>query len=160
MNTQFEEALALRKAKQYEASRTILTTMLEEEALKAKAHLQIAWSYDNEGKEREAVAHYEAALKGPISENERFDAVFGLASTLRSLGNYHEALKYFEQTKHDFPDLIEVQPFHAMCLHNLGRHQEAMAMLLELLLQTTSSTQIQAYQRAIRLYAENLDKQW
>lgn len=47
-----------------------------------------------------------------------------------------------------------------MCLYNLGRHKEAIALLLELLVSTTNDESIKAYQQAILLYAKDLDKRW
>jgi tetratricopeptide (TPR) repeat protein len=66
-------------------------------------------------------------------------------------------LRYFESALSEYPNAIEVQPFYAMCLHNLGRHKEATALLLKLLLATTNSEAIKGYQRAISLYADDLD---
>ncbi|ELI6425502.1 tetratricopeptide repeat protein [Vibrio harveyi] len=160
METIIKQAIELRKEAKYQASRALLTTLLDDEHCAAKAHLQIAWSYDNEGKEREAIGHYLSALSGTLSSVERFDALFGLASTYRSLGEYSEALSYFEQTLDEYPNAIEVQPFYAMCLYNVGRHKEATSLLLELLVSTTNSDAIREYQRAISLYARDLDKTW
>ncbi|GAB2647968.1 tetratricopeptide repeat protein [Vibrio panuliri] len=158
METIIKQAIALRKEAKYQESRALLTALLDNESYYAKAHLQIAWSYDNEGKEQEAVNHYLSSLSGLLSLAERFDALFGLASTYRSLGMYSEALGYFEQTLNEYPNCIEVQPFYAMCLYNLGRHKEATSLLLELLVSTTNSSAIKEYQRAISLYAQDLDK--
>jgi len=47
-----------------------------------------------------------------------------------------------------------------MCLYNLGRHKEATSFLLELLVSTTNSEAIKAYQSAISLYAKDLDRTW
>jgi len=160
MEAVLQQAIALRKQANYQASRDLLITLLSDRQYAAKAHLHIAWSYDNEGKEQQAIEHYLASLCGPISSTERFDALFGLASTYRSLGEYQQALSYFEQTISEYPDSIEVQPFYAMCLYNLGRHKEATALLLKLLVSTTNSEDIKQYQRAITLYAEDLDRTW
>ncbi|WP_330472033.1 tetratricopeptide repeat protein [Vibrio harveyi] len=160
METIIKQAIELRKEAKYQASRALLTTLVDDERFAAKAHLQIAWSYDSEGKEREAIGHYLSALSGTLSSVERFDALFGLASTYRSLGEYSEALSYFEQTLDEYPNAIEVQPFYAMCLYNVGRHKEATSLLLELLVSTTNSDAIREYQRAISLYARDLDKTW
>ncbi|MGF1841637.1 hypothetical protein L4C39_00310, partial [Vibrio clamense] len=81
-----KQAIELRKEARYQESRALLSTLLNDENYVAKAHLQIAWSYDNEGKEQEAVGHYLSSLSGLLSSVERFDALFGLASTYRSLG--------------------------------------------------------------------------
>ncbi|MEK2067349.1 tetratricopeptide repeat protein [Vibrio parahaemolyticus] len=160
MESIIKQAIELRKEAKYQESRALLKTLLNDETYSAKAHLQIAWSYDNEGKEQEAVAHYLSSLSGPLSPVERFGALFGLASTYRSLGMYSEALSYFEQTLSEYPSSIEVQPFYAMCLYNLGRHKEATSLLLELLVSTTNSDAIKEYQRAISLYAQDLDRTW
>lgn len=160
MESVTQQAIELRKASNYQESRSLLTTLLGDDNYAAKAHLHIAWSYDNEGKEQEAIKHYTASLEGILSADERFDALFGLASTYRSLGEYQEALSYFEQTINEYPNAVEVQPFYAMCLYNLGRHKEATSLLLELLVSTTNSEAIKAYQRAISLYAKDLDRTW
>lgn len=160
METTISQAIALRKEQKYQESRDLLATLLSDENLAAKAHLQIAWSYDNQGKEQQAIEHYVLSLQGKLSSVERFDALFGLACTYRSLGQYTEALSYFERTMSEYPQSLEVQPFYAMCLYNLGRHKEATSLLLELLVSTTNSEAIKEYQRAISLYAKDLDKTW
>ena len=76
------------------------------------------------------------------------------------MGQYLEALSYFEQTLSEYPDSIEVQPFYAMCLYNVGRHKEAMSILLDLLVSTTNSGVIKEYQRTILLYSKDLDRKW
>ncbi|MFA0551483.1 tetratricopeptide repeat protein [Vibrio lentus] len=160
MEQVIKEAIELRQDAKYHESRALLETLLTNSHYAAKAHLQIAWSYDNEGKELEAIDHYLLSLSGELSATERFDALFGLASTYRSLGQYLEALSYFEQTLSEYPDSIEVQPFYTMCLYNVGRHKEAMSILLDLLVSTTNSDAIKEYQRAILLYSKDLDRKW
>ena len=160
LQTTIKRAIELRKAGKYKQSRSLLRTLLSQENCAAKAHLQIAWSYDNEGKEHQAIEHYLSSLSGDLSEVERFDALFGLACTHRSFGNYKEALNYFEKVTSEYPDSVEAQPFYAMCLYNLGRHKEAISLLLKLLVTTTDNDAIQEYQRAILLYAEDLDRKW
>jgi len=124
------------------------------------SYLHIAWSYDNQGLESEAVQHYNAALTGDLGEKDHFEALFGLASTLRSLGKYHEAAVRFEKACTLFPNAKEAMPFYAMCLYNLGEHKNAVERLLNLLIDTTSSEGILAYKRAIKLYAQDLDRTW
>ncbi|BDR18831.1 hypothetical protein VspSTUT16_21770 [Vibrio sp. STUT-A16] len=51
-------------------------------------------------------------------------------------------------------------PFYAMCLYNLGEDKNAVERLLNLLIDTTSSEEILTYKRAIRLYAQDLDRTW
>ncbi|GLO62962.1 hypothetical protein MACH09_34700 [Vibrio sp. MACH09] len=160
METVINQAIVLRKEEKYQESRALLTTLLDDNSYSAIAHLHIAWSYDNEGKEQKAIEHYLSSLSGILPSIERFDALFGLASTYRSLGKYSEALNYFEQVINEYPSFIEVQPFYAMCLYNLGRNKEATSLLLNLIVSTTNSDAIKEYQRAISLYAQDLDRTW
>ncbi|ENY71916.1 hypothetical protein G114_10925 [Aeromonas diversa CDC 2478-85] len=160
MTATIDEAIALRQAGHYEASRALLTPLLARAELAARAHLHIAWSYDNQGAEQEAVPHYRQALDGALSPTERLDALLGLASTLRTLGDYASARQYFEQARHEFPKAREIDPFYAMCLYNLGQHKEAVSLLLRLLVSTTNDETIRAYRRAIELYADDLDRTW
>lgn len=154
------QSIALRGEGKYEESRILLKKLLQDTAYSAKANLHIAWAFDNEGKETEAIEHYKLALKGPVSSGEQFEILFGLACTYRSLGEYDLALGYFEEVFSTFPDVIEVKPFYAMCLYNLGRHKDAVSLLLELLVNTTNADSIKDYQKAILLYAKDLDKTW
>lgn len=153
MDALIKHAIELRNEGRYQASRSLLNGLLE----KAKAHLHIAWSYDKEGLEQAAIEHYQLALSGTLSLVERFDVLFGLASTYRSLGFYLEALTYFERVISEYPKSIEVTPFYAMYLYNLGRHKEAVSLLL---VSTTNSGDIKEYQRAILFYAKDLDRKW
>ncbi|HAS8545511.1 TPA: tetratricopeptide repeat protein [Vibrio vulnificus] len=160
MDEVIQSAIQLRKAGQYDQSRAQLTTLLQDAHYKALAHLHIAWSYDNQGLESQAVPHYLAAIQGNLTGDDRFEALFGLASTLRSLGDYQDALNWFEKTLQEFPERREVMPFYAICLYNLGKHHQSTALLLNLLVETTQSQAILGYQRAIALYAEDLDRVW
>ncbi|EHH2556843.1 hypothetical protein J7X27_004482 [Vibrio parahaemolyticus] len=51
MESIIKQAIELRKQGKYQESRALLKTLLNDETCSAKAHLQIAWSYDNEGKD-------------------------------------------------------------------------------------------------------------
>ncbi|ELA7191260.1 MULTISPECIES: tetratricopeptide repeat protein [unclassified Vibrio] len=160
MENIIENAIALRQKGHHKESRKQLRLLLDDKKYQGKAHLHIAWSYDNEGKEVEAIDHYLTSLSGELSTIERFDSLFGLASTYRSIGEYNQALNYFEQTIAEYPESLEVKPFYAMCLYNLGRHKEATSLLLDLLVSTTDNESIKDYQRAISLYAKDLDRKW
>ena len=67
MESIIKQAIELRKESKYQESRALLRTLLNDDTFAAKAHLQIAWSYDNEGKEQEAIDHYLSSLSGSLS---------------------------------------------------------------------------------------------
>jgi hypothetical protein len=59
---------------------------------------------------------------------------------------------------HRFPSDASFGPFLAMTLYNLGRPKKALALLVEILVATTECDDIKRYERAIRLYATDLDR--
>ncbi len=160
MEASIKKAIELRRDDKHEESRLVLNQLLSDPINKSKAHLNIAWSYDSEGKEEEAVPHYKESLKGDLSKVDRFDALLGLASTLRCLGHFDEALPYFETVHEEYPESGAVKPFFAMCLYNCGHSKRAVEMLMSTLLSTTNSSEIKAYSSALAIYSKDIDKTW
>ena len=159
MDTIFEKAAELRQQGRYSESDLLLIPLLDG-AGAAKAHLLLAWNRDAQGHEQDAIPHYQEALKGSLSEEDSFDALLGLASSLRCLGEYEQAEIYFKKGRLAFPDRVELLPFHAMNLHNLGQSKEAVSLLLSTLLDHSDNEKLLAYKSAIALYADDLDKVW
>ncbi|WFW58465.1 hypothetical protein NFJ76_11625 [Citrobacter freundii] len=89
------KSIELRKNGCMEESRKILFSLVQQNILKGSALLNIAWSYDNEGLEEEALGYYLLSLKEQLSQQEHFDALFGSACTYRCLGNLVEAERIF-----------------------------------------------------------------
>ncbi|WP_312410222.1 tetratricopeptide repeat protein [Pseudescherichia sp.] len=156
MEVNLQRAIALRTAGQYEESRELLRALAAIQTLKAEALLNIAWSYDNEGLEERAAEYYQAALNEGLAGDNRFEAQLGLACTLRCLGKYKLAKQGFEEIIRDYPDASEAIPFYALCLHNLGEHDRAMTLMLELMSNHPPTPGIQRYARALKFYAQNL----
>lgn len=156
MDPRIQRAIALRVAGEYEKSRILLRELTEIQALKAEALLNIAWSYDNEGLEERAADYYQAALNAGLVGDNKFEALLGLACTWRCLGKYEIAKQKFEEIIRDYPDASEAIPFYALCLHNLGEHDRAMTVMLELISNHPPTSGIQRYARALKFYAHNL----
>jgi tetratricopeptide (TPR) repeat protein len=85
-------------------------------------------------------------------------ALLGLGSTYRTLGEYEKAESTLRLGLDKFPDAKEFIVFLAMTLYNLKQHHEAMSALLRLIADDVEG--VKPYQRAIRLYADDLDKTW
>lgn len=154
MDSRLQAAITLRKQGEYEKSRQALNVLAEIPALRAQALLNIAWSFDNESKEHEAEPYYRAALAAGLTGEDDFEAQFGLASTWRCLGKYVEAKALFEEIMARWPQATEVRPFYALCLHNLGEHDKAVAVLLESIVQHPD-TRTQPYTEVLRYYAQH-----
>ncbi len=156
MDPRVQQAIILRTAGEYEQSRELLRTLTVLPTLKAEALLNIAWSYDNEGLEETAAEYYLAAIEEGLEGDNLFEARLGLACTWRCLGKYAPAKQVFEEIIRDYPDASETIPFYALCLHNLGEHDRAMTVMLELIANHPPTLGIQRYARALKFYAHNL----
>ena len=126
----------------------------------AVLHYQMAWTCDSLGEERDAVPHYERAIALGLTGDDLRGALLGLGSTYRTLGNYTRAAEVLQQGLSTFNDGHEFAVFLAMAYYNLGRHQEAIQLLLQTIADTSDDMQIQRYRRAIVFYADKLDQTW
>ncbi len=156
MEKNLHTAIALRKAGEYEKSRELLEGLINSTELKARALLNIAWSWDNQGAEDKAEIYYQAALEAGLEGEDQFDALFGLACTYRCLGKYTLAKAHFVEILTAWPDATEIIPFYALCLHNLGENDKAMSVMLELVARHPPTENIKHYQKALHFYARNL----
>ena len=122
----------------------------------AEINYQLAWTCDVLGREAEALPFYEKAIALGLPVNELAGALLGLGSTLRNLGQYERSAEVLRSGQAQFPDNREFDVFLAMTLHHLGRHAEAMKLLLTTIADTSEDPGLTAYQRAIRFYAGKL----
>jgi tetratricopeptide (TPR) repeat protein len=120
----------------------------------------MAWLYDVQGREREAVPYYVRAIAGDLPDEERRGALLGLGSTYRALGEYPEAVGVLGRGVSEFPADRAMQTFLALALYNIGEHRQAVDLLLKHLVETTSDPGIRSYEKALRFYTGRLDEVW
>ena len=153
-------AVRLREDGRLEEARQLLLELRSESPDDARIAVQTAWVHDSMGFEEEAVAHYEAAIAGDLSDDELRGALLGLGSTYRALGRDDESEETFRRGIERFPDFAALRVFRAMTLYNLGRAQEAVRELIHVLLETSSDPSIERYRRSLVAYADDLDRSW
>ncbi len=106
-----KEAIELRKEAKYYESRSLLEIANQQSLCGEKLHLQIKCGHmTNEGKSLKP-SIITLIFVWRVVSDRTLRCFICLASTYRSLGQYLEALSYFEQTLSEYPDSIEVQPF-------------------------------------------------
>jgi predicted Zn-dependent protease len=154
------QAIALREAGELEQARPLLLALREEFPDDARIAVQTAWTHDSLGLEEEAAEHYEAAIRGDLSDDELRGLYLGLGSTYRTLGRDADSERIFREGMERFPDFRPLRVFNAMLDYNLGRPREAVRALVETLLETTDDPSIQRYRRSLGAYAEDLDRSW
>ncbi|PQP80793.1 hypothetical protein C0Q44_26580 [Paenibacillus sp. PCH8] len=155
-----EQAVLWRQEGKVQEAIDLLQEITEHEPENAQGWYQLAWAHDSLGLEREAVPHYERTLSLELPSEDRAGAILGLGSTYRTLGQYDAAKIWLETGMREFPEYREFEAFYAMVLYNRGEHAEAMQRLLIQLADTSSDQRINDYSRAIRFYADQLDRVW
>lgn len=160
MKCTFEEAVQLRAQGHAEQAIPIFAQLLDQDPNNAELLYQMAWAHDNLGLEKQAVPYYAAALRNQLDASHRPAALLGLGSTYRTLGQYDNAKEILAQGVNEFPNHRELKVFYAMALYNAGEHAEAMNLLLTELVDTTNDPGIARFEKAIRFYADKLDRIW
>lgn len=150
----------LRAAGQHEAARARLIELAAQFPDDPDIHYEAACVHDFLGYEQGAVPFYVAAIRHGLDEEQLRGAYLGLGSTYRTLGQYQESQQTLLEGLARFPDAAEMQVFLAMTRYNLGQYHEAVGSLLHVLADTTANPEIKSYERAIRFYAEDLDRRW
>jgi tetratricopeptide (TPR) repeat protein len=153
-------AAELREAGKLEEALPLLLALRKEHPGDARVALQTAWTHDSLGLEEEAAEHYEAAIRGDLSDDELRGLYLGLGSTYRTLGRDADSERVFREGIERFPDYRPLRVFNAMLDYNLGRPREAVRALIETLLEAGGDPAIQRYRRSLSAYAEDLDRSW
>jgi tetratricopeptide (TPR) repeat protein len=146
--------------RELEHARPLLLELRAEQPDDPRIAVLTAWTHDSLGLEEEAAEHYEAALANGLAGEDLRGALLGLGSTYRTLGRDEDAERIFRRGLEQFPDFRPYRVFRAMLQYNRGDARDAVRELVEVLVETTSDPAIQRYERALRGYAEDLDRSW
>ncbi|UOQ85761.1 tetratricopeptide repeat protein [Gracilibacillus salinarum] len=157
MEKQITKAIELRKNGSLKESNELLLTLVKESPNDAYINYQCAWSFDVLGEEKQAAPFYENAISLGLDGKDLEDALLGLGSTYRTLGEYEKSKSTFSKGTELFPDNKAIQVFYAMTLYNLNEHNSAMELLLKCIIDTTTDKEIMRYKKAISFYSDKLD---
>jgi tetratricopeptide (TPR) repeat protein len=124
----------------------------------AEINYQLAWTCDVLGRNAEALPYYERAVSLGLPPNELANALIGLGSTLRQIGQHQRSRDVLESGRIQFPDNREFDAFLALTLHDLGEHTRALQLLLHVLIDTSEDVGITAHQRSLRYHAAHLPR--
>jgi tetratricopeptide (TPR) repeat protein len=154
------EADKLRSKDRHEEARSLLVQLASEFPTNPVVQYKTACTHDFLGLEKDAVPYYLAAIENDLPREDLRGAYLGLGSTYRTLGQYAESKKILQEGLSHFPEAGELKIFLAMTLYNLSENHEAVSSLLKVILDTTADEKIKDYERAIRFYANDLNKNW
>ena len=153
------EAIKLRENGDIENANKILMQLVHEYPNDSQVNYHCAWSYDILGLEKEAIPYYEKSIHLGLPKSDLKEAYLGLGSTYRTVGEYLKSEELLEKGVDLFNDNA-LKIFLSMTKYNLGKHSEAMEILLELVSSTSNDEDIIKFKKAIYFYSDKLDQLW
>ncbi len=156
---ELDRAIKYRENGQVEEAIDILKLLLNKDNENAEVNYQLAWCYDVLEYEKEAVVYYEKAISLGLSEEDQVEAIIGLASTYRTIGQYNESKTLLESSIDKY-DNKALEVFYAMTLYNLKEYEKSVSILLKLLANSSSDKDIEKFNRAISFYSDDLNRVW
>jgi tetratricopeptide (TPR) repeat protein len=157
--TTLKKAIELREKGHGEEAIVVLKKMLETAPSDAQLNYQCAWCHDVLGLEKEAIPYYEKAIACGLPDDDAKEAYLGLGSTYRTVGEYEKSESTLTEGLERYEDNA-IRTFLAMAKYNLGKHDQAMEILLSLLANTSDDPSIKSFRKAIAYYSDKLDVKW
>jgi cyanophycin synthetase len=117
---------------------------------------ELAGAHDAAGDSARAIGLYEGALASGLREPFRHRAQIQAASTLRNLGDHERALRLLDEVEVTHPGNIAVAAFRALALVDSGRVGDAVADLVDSLVDHAADEDAAAYRRSLHAYAARL----
>lgn len=152
-----QRARDLRRDEEFEHSQELLLELLDEYPDDPMILFEVGGSYDVLGEEKQAIPYYREALDAGLAGDERQECLICLGSSLRVVGEYEDAVACLEQAVDEYPTRNSGRAFLALAHYSNGRPDEAVRLLLDLLLSTTNDADIRSFADALEYYRDNLD---
>jgi tetratricopeptide (TPR) repeat protein len=121
-----------------------------------RAVYEHASALDFAGREAEAAPLYEQSLALGLDGEEERRALVQYGSTLRNLGRLDDSVRVLEEARRRFPQDLALPAFLALTLADADRGREAVADLLDLLVDHADSPDLALYAAPLHRYAEEL----
>lgn len=150
------EARALRQADDLDESQALLMDLLEEYPHHPLVLFEVGGSHDVMGEEELAIPYYRQAIAEGLRGDDRQECLVCLGSSLRVVGEASEAVEVLQQAVEEFPDRASTRVFLALALQADGETDDAVAALLDVILETTADEDIKAFAGAIEYYRDEL----
>ncbi|MFL4472425.1 tetratricopeptide repeat protein [Paeniglutamicibacter sp. MACA_103] len=122
----------------------------------ARVLYEVGGAYDTAGQEEAAREFYEKALAAGLEGDERRRCYVQYGSTLRNLGQYEKSREIFMTARTAFPKSPALGVFEAITLHAASQPNEAIASLLDLVVDFIDTPDIDRYKAAISANAAHI----
>lgn len=153
-----ERARALRREDRLEESQELLFKLMNRYPDDPQVLFEVGGSFDVLGEEGDAIPYYQEAIEAGLDGEDLQECLVCLGSSLRLVGNAREAVTVLERATAEFPDHNSGRAFLALAYYSQARYEDAVRLLLGLLLDTTADEDVLAYAGTLDYYKDNLNE--
>ena len=121
---------------------------------------EVGGSYDVLEQEKDAIPYYQKAIKAGLERHELQECLICLGSCFRNIGEFETAVETLKKAEAQFPQRNSVKVFLALAHYSDAQEDEAVKILIDLLLKTTKDKDILNYADTLDFYKDNLDEIW
>jgi cyanophycin synthetase len=150
------EIAELRSMVDYAARLVAAEGLASDHADDPRLVFELAAAHDAAGDRARAVELYEVAVTGGLREPFRHRAQIQAASALRTLGDHDAALTLLDAVEVTHPGNVAVAAFRALVLVDAGRSAQAVADLVDSLVDHATDEDANAYRSSLHRYAAQL----
>lgn len=154
------KARELRKNDELEASQELLLELLAEYPKDAVVLYEVGGAYDVLEEEKSAIPYYDKAIKAGLEGDDLQECYICLGSCYRNVGEFETAVSILKQAEQKFPERNSIKAFLALAQYSDAQEDEAVRILIDLLLKTTEDEDILAFADTLDYYKDNLDEVW
>lgn len=155
-----QKARQLRQDDDLEASQELLLELLKAHPKNAIVLYEVGGAYDVLGEEKEAIPYYKKAIQAGLDGDDLLECYICMGICQRNIGEFDTAVKTLNHATNKFPDRNSTKAFLALAHFSNAQEDEAVRILLDLLLETTTDDDILAYADTLDFYKDNLDEVW
>lgn len=154
------QAKELRQTDKLEESLELLEELLLEYPNDPHILFEVGGAYDVLGLEVEAIPQYKKAVEEGLEDEDLQECLICLGTCHRAIGEFQEAVDVLVAFTERFPGNAAGLPFLAIAYYGNQQYEEAVSLLLDVLLDTTSDEDILAYADTLDYYKDNLEEVW
>jgi tetratricopeptide (TPR) repeat protein len=154
------QAKKLRQADELEESQELLLALLEEYPDDPQVLFEVGGAFDIMGFESEAIPYYQQAIDAGLEGAELHECLICLGSSYRNVGEFDQAVEVLESATDRYPENKSSRAFLALAYYSDEQYEDAVRVLMDLLLETTDDDDILAYADTLDFYKDNLDEVW
>lgn len=155
-----QQARMLRQDDDLEGSQELLLKLLKAHPNNATVLYEVGGAYDVLGEEKEAIPYYKKAIQAGLDGDDLLECYICMGICQRNIGDFETAVQTLNHAVNKYPTRNSAKAFLALARFSNAQEDEAVRILLELLLETTNDEDILAYADTLDFYKDNLDEVW